>query len=115
MGAIDQSYMATFATNPQVFKYVHLGTAAGTTQIGPQQPILIGYVQINSHALGSIVLFDCAGTAGTASSNLIGSTSITSVSGSAPMGFPMWASITTKSGLVITNTANLDLTVAYLP
>lgn len=111
MTYIDQAYLATPSTNPQVFKYAHLGTAAGTTQIGPTQPILIGYVQINSHALGTIVVYDSAGT----SANVIGSTSITSVSGSAPLGFPMWASLATKNALCVTNSAGLDLTVAYLP
>ncbi len=111
MAYIDQSYLATPSTNPQVFKYVHLGTAAGTTQIGPNQPILIGYMQINSHALGTIVVYDSTGT----SANIIGSVPISSVSGSAPLGYPMFASLATKNALCITNTANLDLTVAYLP
>lgn len=111
MAAIDQSYMATPSQNPQVFKYVHLGTAAGTTQIGPTQPILLGYMQINSHALGTIVVYDSTGT----SANVVGSVTIQSVSGSAPLGFPMFASLATKNALCISNTANLDLTVAYLP
>lgn len=111
MTYIDQAYLATPSTNPGVYKYVHLGTAAGTTQIGPNQPILIGYVQINSHALGTIVAYDSTGT----STNVIGSTAITSVSGSAPLGFPLWQNLATKNALAITNTANLDITVAYLP
>lgn len=116
MGLMPTSWQgAPYSQNPGVYNYVHLGTAAGTTQIGGTQPILIGYLQINSHALGTIVAYDCAGTAGTATTNVIGSISITSVSGSAPLGFPMFASLTTKNGLVFTNTANLDLTVAYLP
>ncbi|MHB9161549.1 MAG: hypothetical protein ACYC6W_11805 [Nitrosotalea sp.] len=111
MTYIDQAYMATPSTNPQVFKYVHLGTVAGTTQIGPTQPILIGYLQINSHALGTVVVYDSPGTSGT----VIGSVAITSVSGSAPLGFPMFASLATKNALCVSNTINLDLTVAYLP
>lgn len=111
MGYIDQAYMATPSTNPNVYKYVHLGTTAGTTQIGPTQPILIGYVQINSHALGTIIAYDSAGTSATT----IGTVSITSVSGSAPMGFPLWQNIATKTALTLSYTGNLDLTVAYLP
>lgn len=115
MANIDASGWATWTTDPGVYKYNHLGTAAGTTQIGPQQPILIGYVQINSLALGTIVAFDCKGTAGTTSTNVIGSVAITSVPGSAPVAPLLFPHLTTISGLVILNTANLDLTVAFLP
>lgn len=111
MGFIDQSYMATPSQDPGVYKYVHLGTTAGTTQIGPTQPILIGYVQINSLALGTIVAYDSTGT----SAAVIGSVAITSLPGSAPVGIPLWKHITTKTALAISNSANLDLTVAYLP
>jgi hypothetical protein len=111
MAYIDQGYMATPTTNPGVYKYVHLGTAAGTQQIGPTQPILVGYVQINSHALGTIVAYDATGT----SSAVIGSVAITSVSGSAPVGYPLWQTIATKNAFALSWTGNLDLTVAYLP
>lgn len=115
MSYLDQAGYATPSTDPGVYKYTHLGTAAGTAQIGPQQPILIGYVQINSLALGTVVAFDCAGTAGTAASNVIGSIAITSLPGSAPVAPQLFKHLATKQGLVITNTANLDLTVASLP
>lgn len=111
MTFIDQSYMATPTTDPGVYKYVHIGTAAGTTQIGPSQPILLGYVQINSLALGTVVAYDSAGT----SANVIGSVAITSLPGSAPVAPLLFRKIATKTALSISNTANLDLTVAYLP
>ncbi len=111
MAAIDQSYAATPSSDPGVYKYVHLGTAAGTTQIGPTQPILIGYVQLNNIALGTLVAYDSTGT----SANVIGSVAITSVSGSAPLAPQLWPHLATKTALAISNTANLDLTVAYLP
>lgn len=111
MAFIDQSYAATPSTDPGVYKYMHLGTAAGTNQVGGTQPILIGYVQINTLALGTVVAYDSPGTSGT----VIGSVAITSVSGSAPLAHPLWAKIATKNALCISNTANIDLTVAYLP
>ena len=111
MTYIDQGYMATPTTSPGVFKYLHLGTAAGTQQVGPAQPILVGYVQINSHALGTIVAYDSTGT----STSVIGSVAITSVSGSAPVGYPLWQNIATKTSFALSWTGNLDLTVAYLP
>lgn len=111
MAYIDQSYAATPTRDPGVYKYAHLGTAAGTTQVGPTQPILIGYVQINSLALGTIVAYDSTGT----STAVIGSVAITSLPGSAPVAHPLFRKLATQTALCITNTANLDLTVAYLP
>jgi len=111
MGFQDQAIYATPSTDPGVYKYTHLGTAAGTNQIGPAQPTLIGYVQINSLALGTVVAYDSTGT----SSAVIGSCAITSVPGSAPVAPLLFRKLATKTAFCITNTAGLDLTVASLP
>lgn len=110
MGYIDQAYMSAFSTDPGVYKYNHIGTAAGTTTV-VNQPALCGYVQINNAALGTVVVYDSAGT----SASVIGSVAITSTPGSAAIIPPLFRKLATKTGLTVSNTAGLDLTVAYLP
>lgn len=110
----DNSYLGAWASDPGAYKYIHAGTAAGTTLVATC-PALIGYVQVNSGVVGTIVAYDTAGTAGTTAANVIGSVAITSLSGSTPLALPLWKHIATKTGLVITNSANLDLTIAALP
>jgi len=114
MANVDPSGLVAYAVDPGVYKYTHIGTAAGTTLISPW-PALIGYIQLNNIAIGTLVVFDTNGTAGTAAGNVIGSIAITSVSGSAPLAPQLFPHLATKTGLVITQTANLDLTVAALP
>lgn len=109
MSYIDQAYMSAFSTDPGVYKYNHIGTVAGTTTV-VNQPALCGYVQINNMALGTIVVYDSVGT----SANVIGSVAITSTPGSAPIA-PLFRKLATKTGLTISNTAGLDITVGYLP
>lgn len=110
MSYLEQEGYAAYSTDPGVYKYVHLGTAAGTNAI-QQFPSLLGYVQINSLVLGTIVCYDSNGT----SANVIGSVAITSVAGSAPVATQLWRTLATKNGLTVSWTAGLDLTVAYLP
>lgn len=111
MAGQDPAYLGVFTTDPGVYKYIHLGSAAGTTQIvATGQPALLGYLQLNNCVPGTVVVYDSAGT----SASVIGSCAITSTGGSAPIA-PLFRKLATKTGLTVSYTGNLDLTVAYLP
>ena len=96
--------------NQQAYKYIHLGTAAGTTTI-TQVPSLLHAVVVNDRAAsGAIVVYDSVGTSGT----IIGSITFGTNTGLDPFGPWVYNAVTTN-GLTVSNTANLDLTVLYLP
>ncbi len=92
--------------DPGAYDYAHLGTAAGTTTIFSNSCFL-SHIQINNGALGTVIIYDSVGT----SLNVIGSVAIQSLSGTQPPQALLYK-VRTKQGLTISNTANLDLTVA---
>ena len=108
----DPSYMGRYSVDQGCYKLTHLGTAAGTQTI-VSQPAFFSHIQINARAASGVILaFDCAGTAGTAAGNLIGSIALGTQTFSDPS--PYIYKGATNAGLTLVWTANLDFTVAAL-
>lgn len=109
MANLDVSGAVSWSTDPGAYKATHLGTAAGTAVIYPF-PAFLSHIQINTRAAsGVIVIYDSNGT----STNVIGSITLGSQTFSDPV--PYIYKAATRTGLTISNTANLDLTVLALP
>lgn len=98
------------AGNQQAYKYMHMGTAAGT-QIVSRQPSLLHAIVVNDRAASGVVMvYDSIGT----STNVVGSITFGTNTGLDPFG-PWVYNAQLGTALTISNTANLDLTVLYLP
>jgi hypothetical protein len=110
----DLAAQGFFTQDPGVYSYTHLGTAAGTTVIA-RQPAFLSHIQINQRpASGTIILYDAVSTAIAATTTaLIGTIILGTQTFSDPI--PFVYKVATKNGLVVNNSANIDLTVAALP
>lgn len=107
------SNQAFVSRDPGCYDYTHLGTAAGTTVIA-QAPNFFSHFQINQRpASGTIIMYDAISTTIAATTTaVIGTFVLGTQTFSDPI--PSVYKVRTKNGLVIYNSANIDLTVAAI-
>lgn len=102
----DLSANTKVTKDPGVYDYTHMGTAAGTTTIARQSTFL-SHIQVNRRAAsGAIIVYDSVGT----STNVVGSIVLGTQTFSDPT--PFIYKVRTNNGLTISNTGDIDLTVA---
>lgn len=103
-----------FSKDPGVYDYTHLGTAAGTTVV-LTTPGMLSHITINTRsATGTIVAYDAVSTAIAATTTaLIGTLSLGTQTNTDPAASFLYK-VRVKNGLVVSNTANIDLTVVAI-
>lgn len=103
----------TVNRDPGCYDYTHMGTAAGTSVISTN-PCFLSHIQVNNRAAsGTIILQDAVSTAiGATTTAVLGTIVLGTQTFSDPI--PFVYKVRTKNGLVVTNSANVDLTVAAI-
>ncbi len=103
-----------FVTNdPGSYDYTHMGTAAGTSVISTR-PNFFSHIQFNIRsASGTVIIADAVSTAIAATTTAIIGTIILGTQTFSDA-VPYVYKVRTKNGLVVTNSANVDLTVAAI-
>lgn len=104
----------TFRTHDRgCYDYTHMGTAAGTSLISAY-PTFLSHIQINQRpASGTIIIADAASTAIAATTTALIGTIILGTQTFSD-GLPFVYKVRTKNGLVVSNSANIDLTVSAI-
>jgi hypothetical protein len=107
MPALDGQNLQT--TTPMLFDYTHVGTAAGTTVIS-KEPAILHAITVNRRAAsGVIVAYDSNGTSASVIGSIVLGTQTFSDAN------PVYTfNVRTKVGLTVSNTGDIDLTVAAI-
>lgn len=104
----------TFVTrDPSAYNYTHMGTAAGTSVV-LAQPGFLSHISINQRpASGTIIIADAISTAIAATTTAIVGTIVLGTQTFSD-GAPFVYKSRMKNGLVVSNSANIDLTVSAI-
>jgi hypothetical protein len=97
-----------------VYDYTHMGTAAGTSVVNIR-PCFLSHITINQRpASGTIILYDAISTAIAATTTAVIGTIILGTQTFSDPPPHLLYKVRTKNGLVVSNSANIDLTVSAI-